>query len=109
MSSRRYPQSGGTTRLGLHDANAATERQASMSGAGKDWGAPLREDIRLLGDLLGRVITAAEGPELFDLEERVRALSKRLRSTHNPATSDELRALLDDLTPAQEHTLVRAF
>jgi phosphoenolpyruvate carboxylase len=49
--------------------------------------APLREDVHLLGDLLGRVITAAEGPELFALEERVRACAKRLRGRRCAGTS----------------------
>src|SRR5205085_5240752 len=53
--------------------------------------------------------TAAEGPELFDLEERVRACAKRLRATTAPDLRDELRALLDGLPPREERMLVRAF
>src|SRR5437868_9643313 len=80
-----------------------------MTEDNKDKTAPLREDIHLLGDLLGRVITAAEGPELFALEERVRACAKRLRATDAPELRDELRALLDGLPPQEERMLVRAF
>jgi phosphoenolpyruvate carboxylase len=37
---------------------------------------PLRDDIRLLGTLLGETLRAEEGPQLFDAVERVRALAK---------------------------------
>jgi phosphoenolpyruvate carboxylase len=37
---------------------------------------PLRDDIRLLGALLGETLRAQEGPRLFDTVERVRALAK---------------------------------
>lgn len=37
---------------------------------------PLSRDIHLLGDLLGETLRAQEGKELFQAEERVRALAK---------------------------------
>ena len=36
----------------------------------------LREDIRLLGTFLGRVIKDQEGPAFFEIVERLRLLSK---------------------------------
>ena len=36
----------------------------------------LSRDIHLLGDILGRVIRRQAGVEVFELEERIRALSK---------------------------------
>jgi len=75
----------------------------------QDKTARLREDVHLLGDLLGRVISAAEGPDLFALEERVRALAKSLRATRGATERDELRALVGDLTSPQARALVRAF
>jgi phosphoenolpyruvate carboxylase len=80
-----------------------------MTETNKDKTAPLREDVHLLGDLLGRVITAAEGPALFALEERVRACAKRLRANDAPELRAALRALLDGLPPEEERMLVRAF
>ena len=41
---------------------------------------PLRDDVRLLGELLGEALVAQEGPEIFALVEDVRALAKRARS-----------------------------
>ena len=41
--------------------------------------ASLSDDIHLLGDILGQVIRRQGGIELFDLEERIRALTKARR------------------------------
>ena len=38
--------------------------------------APLRANVRLLGEILGRVLTEQEGEELYRLEERVRLLAR---------------------------------
>ena len=46
----------------------------------------LREDVRLLGEILGRTIREQAGDELFELVERVRAIAKSAR-TGNPAES----------------------
>jgi phosphoenolpyruvate carboxylase len=39
--------------------------------------APLRDDVRTLGELLGNVLRATEGDDFFETVERVRVLSKR--------------------------------
>ncbi len=39
----------------------------------------LRADVRLLGEILGRVLLEQEGPEAFALEERIRRLAQRGR------------------------------
>ena len=41
---------------------------------------PLRDDVRLLGELLGEALRAREGDQRFELVERVRALAKRARA-----------------------------
>jgi phosphoenolpyruvate carboxylase len=40
----------------------------------------ISQNIHLLGDLLGKVISELESPELFEIEERIRALAKARRS-----------------------------
>ena len=39
----------------------------------------LSDTVRLLGDLLGQVVSAEESPQLFEAEERIRALAKARR------------------------------
>ncbi|MBX9953041.1 MAG: phosphoenolpyruvate carboxylase [Candidatus Obscuribacterales bacterium] len=55
---------------------------------------PLREDVRLLGSLLGDTIRRFEGDALFDVVERFRLLSK---SIHNNPNDGELKTQLADL------------
>jgi phosphoenolpyruvate carboxylase len=45
---------------------------------------PLRQDVRLLGRLLGEVIIEQEGQAVFELEERVRRLSIERRRGPKP-------------------------
>jgi phosphoenolpyruvate carboxylase len=40
----------------------------------------LSDTVRLLGDLLGQVVSVEESPQLFDTEERIRALAKARRA-----------------------------
>ena len=40
----------------------------------------LSKTIRLLGNLLGQVISEQESPEIFDIEERIRGASKARRA-----------------------------
>ncbi len=68
---------------------------------GEATNAALRADIRRLGDLLGETLVRQEGPELLDLVERVRALTR----TDGEAAADLLGAT--DLATAAK--LVRAF
>ncbi len=73
----------------------------------------LRADIRLLGNLLGETLVRQEGPELLELVERVRALTKRIRGEDDDAVpaaaSEELTQLLDELDLETTIQLVRAF
>src|SRR3954452_13383770 len=68
----------------------------------------LRDDVRLLGDLLGEILRGEEGLALYGLVERVRALAKRARSG-NAEDAEALRALLTSLEPDQPLPLARAF
>jgi phosphoenolpyruvate carboxylase len=69
---------------------------------------PLRDDVRLLGALLGEALRAIEGAPLFEAVEAVRALAKRARG----GSTEDLEALERTLTrlpvPAAL-TVARAF
>ncbi len=70
----------------------------------------LRADIRLLGNLLGETLVRQHGPDLLNLVERVRALTKRVRAAgDDPAATKELDELLSGLDLDTTIHLVRAF
>ncbi|MBL8189570.1 MAG: phosphoenolpyruvate carboxylase, partial [Acidobacteria bacterium] len=71
--------------------------------------APLRNDIRRLGDLLGETLKQLGGKKLFDVEEQVRTLCKQLRAKHSPATERQLKRLLHGLSVDESIGVIRAF
>ena len=70
---------------------------------------PLRDDIRLLGRILGDTVRDQQGDEAFELVERVRTTSIRFHRDSDLPARAELNLLLDRLTPAQTVEIVRAF
>ncbi len=70
--------------------------------------APLRDDVRLLGQLLGETLISQRGHDLFDRVEKVRALSKAARAG-DTRSADELSALLSTLSADEMLDLARAF
>jgi phosphoenolpyruvate carboxylase len=66
----------------------------------------LRANVRLLGDLLGRVLVEQEGPELLEDEERVRALA---RAAREGGSRDELREAVAHLGLGRRSSVLRAF
>ena len=69
---------------------------------------PLRDDVRLLGELLGDTLRAGGGTELFETVERVRALSKSGRAGHDE-DFDALAAELARLPVTAALPVARAF
>jgi len=69
----------------------------------------LRDDIRRLGSLLGACIRSQHGPELLDLVEEVRGLTKRLREGGSAEELARLEATLSGLDLLTAIRLVRAF
>ncbi len=78
-----------------------------MSDQDKDL--PLKEDIRLLGRILGDTVRAQEGEAVFDLIESIRQTSIRFRRDEDFAARRELEAMLDSLSREQTGQVVRAF
>jgi phosphoenolpyruvate carboxylase len=71
--------------------------------------APLRADIRRLGELLGATLRRYEGEALFEVEERVRAMTKALRAEPSPKLERELKRLLSRLDLPTATAVIRAF
>ncbi len=74
----------------------------------EDTSAPLREDVRLLGNILGEVLIRQEGDAVYELVERVRTLSKAARLGEADADND-LNGLIRSLPVADAHRVARAF
>jgi phosphoenolpyruvate carboxylase len=71
--------------------------------------APLRRDVRLLGDLLGRVMVEQEGEELLAQEEEIRHVSRRARETGDPVVRVELARAVAALDLERQTKILRAF
>ncbi len=70
--------------------------------------APLRDDVRLLGRLLGETLRQQVGDALFDQVEAIRALAKRARDGE-PGAEAALTAQLSALADADLLPVARAF
>ena len=70
--------------------------------------APLREDVRLLGNLLGETLKEHAGQDLFNQVEQIRALSKGARDGQVEAEK-QLEQLLSSLDDHEILPLTRAF
>jgi phosphoenolpyruvate carboxylase len=64
--------------------------------------------IRLLGELLGEVITEQESRDLFDVEERIRAAAKARRAG-DPDAAAQLEAEVSALAPDTARGVASAF
>jgi phosphoenolpyruvate carboxylase len=79
-----------------------------MSDENDDSLAPLRQDVRDLGAMLGRVIRRRAGDEVYETVERVRGLTIAARKEDATAL-DELRALFERLPLDHAVAVSRAF
>jgi phosphoenolpyruvate carboxylase len=67
---------------------------------------PLRRDVRLLGDLLGRVLVEQEGESLLEDVERVRSLARASRAG---SPHEELQEAVEALPLERQASVLRAF
>ena len=70
---------------------------------------PLRNDVRFLGNILGWVLIGQEGRGIFDIEERIRALTKEMRTSYHKSQKDELVATIRSLSDEDLYKVTRAF
>jgi phosphoenolpyruvate carboxylase len=70
---------------------------------------PLRDDIRLLGRILGDTVREQEGEEVFELVEQIRRASIRFHRDNEVGARRELEATLDSLSADQTLAIVRAY
>ncbi|GAA2228620.1 phosphoenolpyruvate carboxylase [Herbiconiux moechotypicola] len=69
----------------------------------------LRADVRLLGALLGRVLTEAGGDELLADVEKLRSLVIHAYERDSDASIEDAEALVESFTPERAEQIARAF
>jgi phosphoenolpyruvate carboxylase len=74
---------------------------------GREATEPMREDIRLLGAMLGDTVREQNGDAVFDLVERARVESFRVRRSE--IDRSELTQLFDGIEPKTAIPVIRAF
>ncbi|MEF8704717.1 MAG: phosphoenolpyruvate carboxylase [Candidatus Accumulibacter sp. UW26] len=84
-------------------------RHSNPASAADDKNRPLIEDIRLLGRILGEVIREQDGPDAYELVERVRQLSIAYRLKSDNEAGQALDELLRSLSNDQTVSVIRAF
>ena len=96
-----------TPRRDARPSAAVRAEPSSIGSAGaRD---PLAAEVRLLGALLGQVITEQAGTELFELVERVRKRMIALRRADDPLEREQLADELASLDLDRAESVIRAF
>jgi phosphoenolpyruvate carboxylase len=85
------------------------DMSAINSNAVPDKDLPLRDDIRLLGRMLGDTVREQQGEAIFNIVENVRQTSIRFRRTEDRTARRELESTLDNLSHAQAIIIIRAY
>src|SRR5262245_14357574 len=70
---------------------------------------PLRDDIRLLGRILGDTIREQQGDAVFAVVERIRQTSVRFHRSEDERARSELEATLNSLSRAHALCVIRAY
>jgi phosphoenolpyruvate carboxylase len=89
------------------DSDARINRGEDIAALEAD--ARLREDIRLLGRILGDTVRDQEGADVFDLVERIRQTSIRFHRDEDRLARRELETILDSMSTSETVRIVRAF
>lgn len=89
--------------------NPAAEAGTPQDVDANDKDLPLREDIRLLGRLLGDCVREQEGEDIFETIESIRQSSIQFHRDNDEHAKQELERSLDSLNPDQSVQVVRAY
>jgi phosphoenolpyruvate carboxylase len=89
------------------DADIRSNRAAEALALEAD--VRLRNDIRLLGRILGDTVRDQEGADVFDLVERIRQTSIRFHRDEDSLARRELETILDSMSISETVRIVRAF
>src|SRR6478736_5772122 len=89
------------------DAALAPIGSVRRTQVGREATEPMREDIRLLGTILGDTVREQNGEEVFDLVERARVESFRVRRSEIDRA--ELARMFDDIDIHKAIPVIRAF
>ncbi|MBN8982303.1 MAG: phosphoenolpyruvate carboxylase [Rhizobiales bacterium] len=89
-----------------HTAETAQDR---LNGSDADDDTRLRDDIRLLGRILGDTVRDQEGADVFDLVERIRQTSIRFHRDEDKNARNELGKILDGMSAGETVRIVRAY
>jgi phosphoenolpyruvate carboxylase len=107
MSSQIMPSE---TELKSNRAEEALVPEASaLESLALEEDARLRNDIRLLGRILGDTVRDQEGADVFDLVERIRQTSIRFHRDDDRPARRELEIILDSMSISETVRIVRAF
>jgi phosphoenolpyruvate carboxylase len=90
-------------------ATGPKKNERAGAGGPDDKDAPLKEDIRLLGRLLGDVVRQQEGEAVYEVVETIRQKAVRFRRESDQKANADLDRLLKKLTRDQTISVVRAF
>ena len=82
---------------------------ADISSVTLDKDLPLREDIRVLGRLLGEVLREQSGEDMYDLVETIRQTSVQFARERDDEAGHQMAGLLNDFSAQNAVFVVRAF
>ncbi|MDY0406367.1 phosphoenolpyruvate carboxylase [Virgibacillus sp. 179-BFC.A HS] len=74
-----------------------------------DKNALLRQDVNMLGNILGEVLVLHGGKELFDKVETIREMTKSIRNAFDEHTYHSLKKEISSLKPPMRQQVIRAF
>ncbi|WP_413301736.1 phosphoenolpyruvate carboxylase [Bacillus sp. 1P10SD] len=70
---------------------------------------PLRRDVKLLGKMLGEILVNHGGSELFEKVEKIRHMTKTLRTHFDQEIYADLKSEITNLSSPMRRQIIRAF